>query len=102
MVRPGTSLAAVLTMLSGSCTTSIPPLDAWAQQSVGRPIGELRELDRSSGSYASRIGWKEKTYPLDDGRWVYVHPDRPGCEIHFEVGSDGNVVGYRAVGDGCR
>lgn len=85
-----------------ACTTSIPGLREWADQNVGRPIAELRELDQHPGSYASRIGWKEKTYPLDNGRLVYVHPDRPGCEIHFEVGNDGNVVGYRPVGDGCR
>lgn len=83
------------------CSTSIPGLKEWADQNIGRPISELRDLDESPGSYASRIQWAEKTYPLENGHWVYVHPDRIGCEIHFEVGADGNVVGYRPVGEGC-
>jgi hypothetical protein len=69
---------------------------------VGRPIRIIRENDLHPGSYASRIGWHEKTYALGNGNWIYVHPDRPGCEIHFEVGSDDNVVSYRPIGDGCR
>ena len=85
-----------------ACSTSIPSLKEWADPTIGHPIAIIRDNDQHPGSYASRIGWKEKTYQRNNGRWVYVHPDRPGCEIHFEVGSDGNVVGYRPVGDGCR
>lgn len=93
-------IAAAAAFIPG-CTTSIPGLKEWADQNIGQPISELRDLDESPGSYASRIRWAEKTYPLDNGHWVYVHPDRVGCEIHFEVGTDGNVVDYRPVGEGC-
>lgn len=84
------------------CSTSIPDLKDWADPIIGHPIAIVSEGDKHPGTYASRIGWVEKTYPLDNGHWIYVHPDRIGCEIHFEVGADGNVVGYRPVGEGCR
>lgn len=95
-------LIAIVDALLAGCSTSIPGLKEWAEQSVGRPIAELRDLDQHPGSYASRIQWVEKTYPLEYGHWVYVHPDRIGCEIHFEGGIDGNVVSYTPVGEGCR
>ena len=55
------------------------------------------------GSYASRIGWKETTYPLDNGNWVYVEPAGVGgkdCLIHWEVNPQGIIVGART--EGCR
>jgi hypothetical protein len=104
MLRQNTKpivLGSAFGALLAACSTSIPGLKEWADPIIGHPIAIIRENDKRPGSYASRIGWKEKTYPLDDSRWVYVHADRPGCEIHFEVNADGNVLGYRAVGEGC-
>lgn len=82
------------------CSTSIPDLKEWSDPIIGHPISIIAENDKHPGSYASRIRWMEKC-PLDNGHWVHVHPDRIGCEIHFEVGIDGNVVGYQPVGEGC-
>jgi len=50
-------------------------------------------------SYASRIGWKEKTYQLDNGNWVYVEPDSKNCFIHWEVNPLGIFVGYKLEGN---
>lgn len=99
-IRPYALIATAAIFIPG-CTTSIPGLEEWADQNIGRPITELRELDKRPGSYASRVHWVEKTYSLNNGNRVYVHPDRVGCEIHFEVGMDGNVVSYTPVGEGC-
>jgi nicotinamidase-related amidase len=93
-------IAAAAVFIPG-CTTSIPGLKEWADPIIGHPIFIISENDNHPGSYAHRIGWVKKTYTLDNGHWVYVHPDRIGCEIHFEVGADGNVIGYRPVGEGC-
>jgi len=62
----------------------------------------LRDLAAPPESYSSRIGWRETTYPLDNGYWVYVQPDRPDCQIHFKVNPQDIVVGYTPVGAGCR
>jgi hypothetical protein len=105
MFRSAVASCALVTVCGTSllsCSTSIPGLREWADPIIGHPIAIIRENDQRPGSYASRIGWQEKTYELDNCNWVYVHPDRPACEIHFEVGTDGNVVGYRPVGEGCR
>ena len=77
---------------------------------VGRPIEEIRQMDSREGSYASSIGWKETTYPLDNGNWVYVTPagvfgkafGGGDCFIHYEVNPDGIIVGARTEGKGCR
>jgi hypothetical protein len=95
---PGTLVVAVIT----ACGSQIPTLRDWANQSVGRPVSELEAIDSRPESYAARTGWHRETYSLPNGNWVYVHPDRPHCDLHFEVNPAGVVVGYRAVGEGCR
>lgn len=85
-----------------ACVSQIPDLHTWAQQGVGRPVSELEARDAQPQSYASRIGWQKTTYALDNGNWVYVHPDRPDCQIHFEVNPENIIVGYTPVGAGCQ
>jgi hypothetical protein len=94
-------LILVASAACGSCQ-GITGLTEWADQNVGRPIAELRALNSQPGSRASRIGWIEQTYTLDNGNWVYIHPDSNRCELHFEVNPKGIIVGYRPVGEGCR
>ena len=67
-------------------------------------------MDSREGSYASRTGWKETTYPLDNGNWVYVTPagvfgkafGGGDCFIHYEVNPQGIIVNARTEGKGCR
>lgn len=98
-------LAPVGILLAGGlsgCVSQVPTLDEWAAQNLQRPVTELEALDARPQSYAARIHWQRTTYPLDNGDWIYVHPDRPDCQIHFRVDPRGIIVGYTPVGDGCR
>lgn len=87
----------------GACSASqVPALDDYAGSVVGRNISVVRDLVGRPGSYASTVGWQEKTYTLPDGHWVYVEPDRANCEIHYEVDGEDIIVGYTPVGSGCQ
>lgn len=86
----------------GGCVSQIVSLKAYTEGWLGRPIEEKRQVILRHGSHASRIGWKETTYKLDNGNWVYVEPDRKDCFIHWEVNPQGIIVGYRTEGKGCR
>jgi hypothetical protein len=97
LLRP----ALLLSLLAG-CNSQIPTLREWADQGIGQPVSQLQQIDARPESYASRIGWKTKTYALPNGNWVYVSPDRKDCEVHFEVDKAGLMIGYQLVGKGCR
>lgn len=90
-----------LLMLSGGCS-QIPALDDYASSHVGQNVALVRAQVAAPQSYASRVGWQEKTYGLANGHRVYVEPDRRNCEIHYEVNGEDIIVGYTAVGAGCR
>ena len=81
---------------------AIPPIDEYFDGVIGTPIDTIQTIDAHPTSYAGRVGWTEVTYTLENGNWVYIHPDSPGCQIHFEVDPDGIIVGYRPVGVYCR
>jgi hypothetical protein len=90
-----------LSLLLGACGPQIPTLREYAESAIGRDIAVVQAVVRQPGSYASSVGWQERTYPLPNGHWVYVEPDRPGCEIHYEVDGGNVVVGYTPMGSGC-
>ena len=93
----------LLTVGIAACSSSqIQPLKAYGESAIGLNIAVIRDLTEGPNSYATRVGWQEKTYSLPNGRWVYVQPDRPNCEIHFEVNGADIIVGYTPVGTGCR
>ena len=92
----------LLTLSLGACSSQIPTLKEWADGLVGRNVADLRALAVPPGSYSSRTGWQERTYHLGNGHWVYVQPDRPNCEIHFEINSEDTIIGYTPIGTGCR
>lgn len=93
----------LLTLGLGACGLSqIPSLKEYGDSAIGLNISVVRKLTEGPNSYAARIGWQEKTYPLPNGHWVYVEPDRPHCEIHYEVNGEDIIVGYTPVGSGCR
>ncbi len=61
---------------------------------IGKSIELFREMAAMPESYASRIGWKETTYKLNNGNWIYVEPE-PRQYIHWEVNPHGIIVGSR-------
>ena len=93
----------LLTVGMGACSFSqIPTLKEYAEGLIGQNVAVIQALTEGPNSYATRIGWQEKTYTLANGHWVYVQPDRPNCDIHFEVSGEDVIVGYTPVGTGCK
>src|SRR5512135_1335339 len=69
---------------------------------IAKPLSELKQEMKSPDSYASKIGWKETTYPLANGNFVYVEPVGADCSVHWEVNQGGIIIGYQAKGNGCK
>jgi hypothetical protein len=69
---------------------------------IARPLSDLKEEMKSPDSYASKIEWKETTYPLSNGNFVYVEPVSADCSMHWEINQSGIIVGYQAKGKGCK
>jgi hypothetical protein len=90
-----------LMLLSQGCLSQIASFEAYTKNWIGRPMSDLKKLVAMPESYASRIGWQEKTYRLDNGNLVYVEPDRPDCFIHWEVNPEGIIIGYKTEGKRC-
>jgi len=84
-----------------SCMSQIVSLEDHAKGWIGRPLEDLKIIVNRPTSYASRIGWKETTYRLDNGNLGYIEPDHKNCFIHFEVNQEGVIVGYRTEGSRC-
>lgn len=89
-----------LLFLNG-CVSQIASLDDYVKGWIGRPIEEHKMILARPTSYKSRIGWKETTYKLPNGHWVFVEPE-PRCFIHWEVNSEGFIVGYKLVDGGIQ
>ncbi|MEN6439842.1 MAG: hypothetical protein ABFD97_14800 [Syntrophobacter sp.] len=69
-------------------------LEDFTRAEMGRPISEIAAMDRQPTSYASSISWKEITYQLENGDFVFIHPYGPRNFIHWEVNPQGIIVGY--------
>lgn len=69
---------------------------------IARPLAELKQAMKSPDSYASKIGWKEKTYPLADGYYAFVEPVGPDCTIHWRINQRDIIVDHRTEGSGCK
>lgn len=90
----------MLVFLSQSCLSQIASVEKSAKTWIGSPIIDRKDIVARPG-YASRIGWQEKTYQLDNGNWVYVEPVRPDCFIDWEVNPAGTIIGYKTEGKRC-
>jgi len=82
------------------CASQIA-VDEHGSEWTARPVSELKQEMNSPDSYASKIGWKETTYSLANGNYVYVEPIEENCFMHWEINSGGIIIGYQAKGDGC-
>ena len=94
-------LVVVASLLNLIGCAPYPTLRSYRKQGIGQHIDVTKELVSREGSYASSIGWKETSYKLNNGNWVYVEPDSPHCLIHWEVNPEGIIVGSRVEGRGC-
>ncbi len=93
-------LLLLLVFLAG-CAHQISVEDL-SNEWIARPLSELKQAMKSPDSYASKIGWEEKTYPLANGYFAYVEPISPDCSIHWSVNQRDIIVDYRAIGSGCQ
>ena len=92
----------IVVFIFSGCLSQIVSLEDHAKGWVGRPLEDLKVIVNRPGSYASRIGWKEKTYQSNNGNLIYIEPDHKDCFIHFEVNPQGLIIGYRTEGKGCK
>lgn len=90
-----------LMVVAAGCVSQIRPFKQYADEWVGEPITRLAAAKNRSGSYASRSGWQDNNYKLDNGNWVYVSPEKEDCIVHWEVNPSGVIVGYRTEGNRC-
>ena len=92
------SLAIILML---SACNRIPTFEHWSKGLIGIKIEVLKETINRKGSYASQIGWKERTYTLENGNWVYVFPVFEDCLVHAEVNPEGIVINFWTEGQHC-
>jgi hypothetical protein len=76
-------------------------LENHTREWVARPLSALKQSMKSPDSYASKVGWKETTYPLANGNSVFIEPVSKGCSIHWEVSPRGTIIGFK-IEDGCK
>ena len=98
-------LGVAATLILCSCVSQIVSLREYLQNWMGYPIDDLKEavaLPNAWDAYKAKIGWKETTYNLPNGNWVYVELDRKDCFVHWEVNSQDIIIGAHTEGDGCR
>lgn len=98
-------IARLLLLTAGLCACSasqVPTLRDYGDSAIGLHISVIRELVQRPNSHASTVGWQEKSYPLANGHWIYVEPDRTHCEIHYEVDANDIIVAWTPVGTGCQ
>lgn len=76
--------------------------DLYSNEWIARPLSELKQDMRRPDSYASKIGWKESTYSLANGNYVYVEPIGEDCYVDWEINSGGLIIGYNSRGKGCK
>lgn len=95
-------LLLIVMLFYGCLCSQIASFEEYTNGWIGQPVKDLREVILRPTSYASRIGWKETTYDLNNGNWVYVQPDRKGCLIHWEINPRGIIVGYKTEGERCQ
>lgn len=91
----------LVVFLTHGCLSQIGSMDEYTKNWVGRSIEEYHRMGQRSETYAKHIKWKEKTYFLSNGNQVYIEPIRKECFIHWEVNSEGIIVGYRTDGVRC-
>jgi hypothetical protein len=89
-----------LVILCGCASQSVY-IEEHGNQFVARNIDELKQEMTLPSSYASKVKWKEITYPMADGYYGFVEPIGKDCTIHWRVNQRNKIVGYEPKGSGC-
>lgn len=69
---------------------------------IARPLSDLKQEMKKPDSYASKIGWKETTYLLPNGDFVYIQPVSDDCFVHWEINQNDIIINYQTKGKDCR
>ena len=93
-------LCFLLSVIAYGCATP-KYVDNHAAEWISRPLAELKQAMNRPDSYASKIGWQETTYSLNNGYYVFVEPLGKECSLHWDINPRDMIVSYRAVGSGC-
>ena len=94
-------LVSAILLLTG-CATSQIAVEDIGNDWVSRPLAELKQSMKNPDSYASKIRWQEKTYPLASGYYAFIEPIGPDCAIHWRINQRDIIVGYQSEGNGCK
>jgi hypothetical protein len=91
-----------LLILAGcSSATQAVFIEDHGHEYTARNLEELKEYMNSPESYASKVKWKEITYPMVDGYYGFVEPIGKNCDMHWRVNRKTRIVGYDTKGPGC-
>ena len=90
-----------LAILYGCSSSQALYIEEHGNDYVARPLEELKKDMSQPGSYASKVKWKEITYPMVDGYYGFVEPIGKNCFIHWRVNQRHKIVGYEPKGAGC-
>ena len=85
-----------------SACNRIPTFKQWSRGLIGTKIEVLKKAIDSKGSYASQIGWQERSDTLDNGNWVYIFPVFKDCIVHAEVNPEGIIINFWTEGQHCK
>ncbi|HSW63954.1 MAG TPA: hypothetical protein VLH56_11705 [Dissulfurispiraceae bacterium] len=84
-----------------ACASPQRSIESRGEEWVSRTLPELKEAMARPDSYAAKIRWKERTYPLVNDDFVFIEPVDSECFIHWKVRPSGLIVGYKSVGKSC-
>lgn len=84
-----------------ACASPQRSIESRGEEWISRTLPELKEAMARPDSYATKIRWKESTYPLVNNDIVFIEPVDSECFIHWKVRPSGLIVGYKAVGKAC-
>lgn len=102
LIRSSGNLCLLLSVLfTWGCASTSIHVDQHRDEWIARPLSELKEAMSRPGSYASKVKWKETTYPLANGNSVFVEPLGQDCIVHWEINPKNIIIGAKAVGSGC-
>jgi hypothetical protein len=91
----------LFTVLLFGCASREIVIEDHKKEFIARPLAELKAEVNRPDSYASKIGWKQTTYSLANGDYVYVEPVRQECFLHWVINPEGTIVGADIKGKGC-
>jgi len=90
----------LLFVLLCGCATPVY-VEQHSNEWISRPLSELKEAMNRPDSYASKIGWRETTYPLSNGYYVFIEPLGQECSVRWKINPRDIIVDYSTTGSGC-